>query len=124
MTHPLPIADKLPIKSSNWFLGNYQQNYLISTQHKRTHIHSHTHTQLHTQLLHDIYWGTQDAWSSECHVTDLLIVDLCSSLAYFMMTHPLPVGSKLPIKTLVVRQLPTNTHTHTHTYTHTHAHNN
>ena len=41
------------------------------------------------------------------YVTDLLVVDLCSSLAYFMMTHPLPVASKLPIKTLVARQLPT-----------------
>ena len=29
-------------------------------------------------------------------------------LAYFMMTHPLPIAGKLPIKTLVARQLPTN----------------
>ena len=43
----------------------------------------------------------------------MLVVDLRSSLAYFMMTHPLPVAGKLPIKTLVARQLPTNTHTHT-----------
>ena len=42
---------------------------------------------------------------NQCHVTDLLVVDLCSLLAYFMTTHPLPVASKLPIKT---RQLPTN----------------
>ena len=35
-------------------------------------------------------------------------VDLCSSLAYFVMTHPLPEACKLPIKTLVARQLPTN----------------
>ena len=33
-----------------------------------------------------------------CHVTDLLVVDLRLSLAYFMMTHPLPVASKLPIE--------------------------
>ena len=32
----------------------------------------------------------------------------CSSLACFMMTQPLPIASKLPIKTLVARQLPTS----------------
>ena len=42
-----------------------------------------------------------------CQITILLVVDLCSSLAYFMMTHPLPIAGKLPIKTLVARQLPT-----------------
>ena len=39
-----------------------------------------------------------------------------------VMTHPLPVAGKLPIKTLVARQLPTSINTHTHTYTHTHTH--
>ena len=43
-----------------------------------------------------------------CKITILLVVRLCSSLAYFMMTQPLPIASKLPIKTLVARQLPTN----------------
>ena len=52
----------------------------------------------------------------------MLVVDLRSSLAYFMMTHPLPVASKLSVKTLVAKQLPTNTHTYTHMYTHTHTH--
>ena len=52
-----------------------------------------------------------------CQITILLVVDLLSSLAYFMMTHPLPIASKLPIKTLVAKQLPTNTHAHTHTHT-------
>ena len=33
-----------------------------------------------------------------CQVTILLVVDLCSSLAYFMMTQPLPIAGKLPIK--------------------------
>ena len=33
-----------------------------------------------------------------CQVTILLVVDLCSSLAYFMMTQPLPIADKLPIK--------------------------
>ena len=45
-----------------------------------------------------------------CQITILLVVDLCSSLAYFMMTHPLPIAGKMPIKTLVAKQLPTNTH--------------
>ena len=40
-------------------------------------------------------------------ITILLVVDLCSSLAYFMMTQPLPIASKLPTKTLVAKQLPT-----------------
>ena len=46
-----------------------------------------------------------------CQITILLVVDLCSSLAYFMMTQPLPIAGKLPIKTLVAKQLPTNVHT-------------
>ena len=33
-----------------------------------------------------------------------------------MMTHPLPIAGKLPIKTMVARQLPTNTHLHTCMY--------
>ena len=58
--------------------------------------------------MHPNYW----------QITILLVVDLCSSLSYFMMTQPLPIAGKLPIKTLqlVARQLPTNTHTHTYTH--------
>ena len=48
--------------------------------------------------MHPNYW----------QITILLVVDLCSSLAYFMMTQPLPIAGKLPIKTLVARQLPTS----------------
>ena len=33
-----------------------------------------------------------------CQITILLVVDLRSSLAYFMMTHHLPIAGKLPIK--------------------------
>ena len=40
-----------------------------------------------------------------CQITILLVV---ASLAYFMMTQPLPIAGKFPIKTLVARQLPTN----------------
>ena len=55
-------------------------------------------------------------------ITILLVVHLCLSLAYFMMTHPHPIASKLPIKTLVARQLPTNTCTYTHVHIHTRIH--
>ena len=51
--------------------------------------------------MHPNYW----------QITILLVVDLCSSLAYFMMTQPLPIAGKLPIKTLVAKQLPTNSST-------------
>ena len=34
------------------------------------------------------------------------------------MTHPLPIASKLPIKTLVAKPLPRNTHTYRHAHTH------
>ena len=64
---------------------------------------------MHGQM-HPNYW----------QITILLVVDLCSSLAYFMMTQPLPIACKLPIKTLVAKQLPTHTYiVYTHTYTHT-----
>ena len=46
-------------------------------------------------------------------ITILLVVDLCSSLAYFMMTQPLPIAGKFPIKTLVARQSSTNKHLYT-----------
>ena len=48
--------------------------------------------------MHPNYW----------QITILLVVDLYSSLAYFMMTQPLPIAGKLPIKTLVAKQLPTS----------------
>ena len=38
-------------------------------------------------------------------ITILLVVDPLSSLAYPMMTNLLPIVSKLPIKTVVARQL-------------------
>ena len=47
--------------------------------------------------MHPNYWP----------ITILLVVDLCSSLAYFMMIQPLPIAGKLPIKILVAKQLPT-----------------
>ena len=38
------------------------------------------------------------------------------------MAQPLPVAGKLPIKTSVARQLPTNTHTYTYIHIHIHTH--
>ena len=55
-------------------------------------------------------------------ITVLLVVDLCSSLAYFMMTQPLPIAGKLPIKTLVARQLPTRYDVCVYMYVCVHAH--
>ena len=52
--------------------------------------------------MHPNYW----------QITILLVVDLCSSLAYFMMTQPLPIAGNLRIKTLVAKQLPTNASTY------------
>ena len=50
--------------------------------------------------IHPNYW----------QITILLVVDLCSSLACFMMTRSLPIAGKLPIKTLVAKQLPINSY--------------
>ena len=56
--------------------------------------------------MHPNYWQT----------TILLVIDLCSSLAYFVMTQPLPIAGKSPIKILAAKQLPTNIRTYIHTY--------
>ena len=113
------------------------------TMHKHsTYVHTFTLAYIHTHIhisylpvigvhemhgrMHPNYW----------QITILLVVDLCSSLAYFMMTQPLPIAGKLPIKTLVAKQLPThhaqtlNIRTYTlpyirtqhHAYTDTHKH--
>ena len=81
---------------------------------------------------HDINWGARSS-APQLHVTDLLIVDHLSSLAYFVMTYTLSIAGKLPIKTYmyVARLLPTNTDTQIPTihmyalytqYTHTRTH--
>ena len=79
------------------------------------HIHVHNSYlpvigvhEMHDRM-HPNYW----------QIIILLVVDLCSSLAYFLMTQPLPIAGKLPIKTLVAKQLPTNDYAHStlaHTY--------
>ena len=74
---------------------------------------------LHAHMHIVVNWGVRDAWSSAPQLTDLLVVDLHSSLANFMMT-PIPIAGKLPTENLGCWQLPINKHTHTHTHTHTH----
>ena len=69
-----------------------------------SHLHARTHNSYLTVIgVHEMHGRMHPNYRQ---ITILLVVNLCSSLAYFMMTHPLP---KLPIKTLVARQLPTNT---------------
>ena len=52
--------------------------------------HIHTHNSYMTLIgVHEMH-----------ATTGLLVVDLRSSLANFMMTHPLPIAGKLPIATL------------------------
>ena len=82
------------------------------------HLDLHNYTTLshiHTHATNS-YLTVWDAWLNALQLlSDKYFVGswLCSSLAYFMMTHPLPIASKLPIKTLVARQLPTNIHAYT-----------
>ena len=45
--------------------------------------------------MHEMHGGMHPNY---CQITILLVVDLCSSLVYFMITHPLPIAGKLPIK--------------------------
>ena len=50
-----------------------------------THTHTHTHNSYMTFIgVHEMHGRVH---SNLCHVTDLLVVDLCSSLAYSMMTQ-------------------------------------
>ena len=72
---------------------------------------------IHCTYLHNSYLTVIRVYSTMhlmhpnyCQISILLVVDLCSLLAYFMMTQPFPIASKLPIKTLVAMQLPTNVH--------------
>ena len=74
------------------WLGQYEYNIIIYSYLPVIGV-----DEMHGRM-HPNYW----------QITILLVVDLCSSLAYFVMTHLLPIAGKLPIKTLVVKQLPTN----------------
>ena len=98
------------------------------------HIHWYTQMRSHMTLYilvhtHNSYLPVIEVHEMHCRMNPnyyqiiiLFVVDLCSSLAYFTMTQPLPIASKLPIKTLVARQLPTNNITYIYTsYTHIHG---
>ena len=86
------------------------QLYMCTYAHAYMYVHPCIHNsyllvigvhEMHGRM-HPNYW----------QITILMVIDLCSSLAYmyFMMTQPLPIAGKLPIKTLVAKQLPTNIH--------------
>ena len=95
-----------------------------------TYIHIHWYTQMRSHMTlyilvhtHNSYLPVIEVHEMHCRMNPnyyqiiiLFVVDLCSSLAYFTMTQPLPIASKLPIKTLVARQLPTNIITYIYTY--------
>ena len=70
-------------------------NLIVHNYVKYTHTHTHTYTCTHSSCSS---WGTRDAWSSVPQLMDLLVVDLCSSLANFMMAHPRPVAGKWSYK--------------------------
>ena len=79
---------------------------------------------------HDINWGARDAWSSAPQlVTGFLVVELRSSLPYFMITHPLSRSRQIAYKNFGC-WVTTNKHTHARTCTQhiqtrtcTHSHN-
>ena len=74
-----------------------------------TCVHTHTHTHTHTDSSYVIFnWGARDAWSSALQCK---LVDLRSSLAYLMMTYPLPIAGNL------LRLLGNYEQSHTHTHT-------
>ena len=84
--------------------------------------HVHVHSYMTLIGVHEMHGRVHPNYA-----TDLLVVDLRSSLAYFMMTHPLLIVNKLPIKTLVAKQLPANIHTcmscfHNYATVHTSTH--
>ena len=81
---------------------------------------------VHIVCMHNSYLTVIGVHEMHGRITILLVVDLCSSLAYFMMIQPLPIAGKLPIKTLVARGNYQQIHTRKHCvyayYIHTHAH--
>ena len=105
--------------------------FLLCSTHTHTHTLTHTHAHVHTTCIHTHVLThanvhTHKHTQAHRHKHTNTQVDLRSSLAYFMMTHPFPVAGYLPIKTFVARQLPTNVHTctmsHMHIYTHASVH--
>ena len=85
--------------------------------HMYVPFHTHTHnSHLPVTGVHEMHGRMHpNYWMHFMHlnywqITILLVVDLCLSLANFMTTQPLPIAGKFPMKTLVAKQLPTNTH--------------
>ena len=77
------------------------------------HTHTHTHNNCYLTVIgvHEMHGRM---YPNYCQITILLVVDLLSSLAYFMMTHPLSIASKLPINLWLL-----GNYQHTYTLTHT-----
>ena len=102
---------------------NTRLNHIYTLITSHIHILSHCHTLItsHSNKINNSYLpviGVHEMHGrmhpNNWKITILLVVDLCSSLAYFMMTQPFPIAGKLSIKTLVARQLPTSMHTSIH----------
>ena len=132
-----------------YYTTDLLRNHDWTELHVHMYIHTHIHTMYSTMysiiIVTWLNWGAWDAWSrrtpnKSCNyntihcmyvcihiictcnsVQYLLVVDLLSPLSYisWWSTHPFPVAGKLPKKTLVGRQLPTNKQTNIHTYIHT-----
>ena len=88
----------------------------------QAHMHACTHAHAHSSYMtwigvHEMHGRLRP---NSCHITDLLVVDLCLSLAYFMMTYPLPLAGKLPIEKLVATNKHSCVYTRRHTHVHTH----
>ena len=83
---------------SRWCSRSYTHNYYNNIiQHHNTHVvyvsllHAHSS---HMTLI-GVHEMLGRVHRKQCNVTDLLVVDLCSSPAYFMMTHCLPVAGMM-----------------------------
>ena len=78
---------------------------------------------------HSSYWGAQDVWSSAPQLMscDWFVGSWPPFITGLLYDDPPPSRSQqIAYKTLVARQLPTNTrvHTYTHACLHTHTHTN
>ena len=141
MTHPLPVASKLPINS--WIakqLPTHVRTHTPTCTHVCTYTptcaHACTHSEASTHRMHinnvHAHTGMRKCTRMHTHahniiwfkivVVQLLIVDLCSSPAHILMTHPLPRAGILSIKLVWLLSNCHETQSHTHTCTHTHMH--
>ena len=94
----------------------YISTQLVISIHTIHSVGTHTHTHdsyLIVIVVHELHGRMHHKY---CQITILLAHNPLSSSAYPMITHPPPVADNLPTKTLVARQLPTNTHTYSLTH--------